>query len=222
MTSRAPIAALPTENRPVSTWVRVGFWISILISVVVVVRRLIAFIHPSQSGPADMLQLDAAFRSHELMTLFHIVPALLFVIVTPFVLLTKDGRRNWLESLMYPLGLVVGITAYAMTAWAVGGWVERAAVFVFNSLFLYQLARAFVFRHKNDVLRKHIALLRSVAILLGIATTRPVMGIFFATSKLTHLSPQQFFGYAFWIGFTINTIAVELWLHTRCGDGRLD
>jgi hypothetical protein len=169
-----------------------------------------------------MLQLDAAFRSHELVTLFHIVPALLFVIVNPFVLLTEDGRRDGLESLLYPLGLVVGITAYAMSAWAVGGWVERAAVFVFNSLFLYQLVRAFVLRRKNDVLRKHIALLRSVAILLGIATTRPVMGIFFATSKLTHLSPQQFFGYAFWIGFTINTVAVEVWLRIRHRNGLLN
>jgi hypothetical protein len=52
-------------------------------------------------------------------------------------------------------------------------------------------------------------------ILLGIATTRPVMGIFFATSRLTHLQPWQFFGWAFWIGFSTNTLAVELWLRFR-------
>jgi hypothetical protein len=222
MTSQAPIISPHTVNKPVSTWIRVGFWISILISIAVVVRRLIAFLHPSQSGPPDMLQLDTAFRSHELVTVFHIVPALLFVVVTPFVLLTEDGRHNSLERLMYPLGLIVGITAYAMSAWAVGGWVERAAVFVFNSLFLYQLAKAFVFHRNNDVWRKRVALLRSVAILLGIATTRPVMGIFFATSRLTHLTPQQFFGYAFWIGFSINTIAVEFWLRARYRNARLD
>jgi len=215
MTSQAPISPAPTANQPVSTWVRVGFWISIVISIAVVMRRLIAFLHPSPSGPPDMLQLDAAFRSHELVTLLHIVPALVFVILTPLVLLTEDGRFSWLERLMYPLGLMVGITAYGMSAWAVGGWVERAAVFVFNSLFLYQLAKAFAFARRHDDLRKHVALLRSVAILLGIATTRPVMGIFFATSKLTHLSPQQFFGYAFWIGFTSNTIAIEIWLRNR-------
>jgi len=220
MTSQVPIAPSPAANRPVSTWVRLGFWISILVSIAVVLRRLIAFIHPSQSGPPDMVQLDAAFRSHELVTVFHIVPALLFVAVTPFVLVTENGRHDWLERLMYPLGLMVGITAYAMSAWAVGGWIERAAVFVFNSLFLYQLGKAFALRRKNDDLKKRIALLRSVAILLGIATTRPVMGIFFATSRLTHLTPQDFFGYAFWIGFTINTIAVEIWLRARYRDVR--
>ena len=59
-----------------------------------------AFIRPSVTGPPDMVQLDAAFRSHELMTLFHIVPALLFVVVTPFVLLTEDGRHDLAERLM--------------------------------------------------------------------------------------------------------------------------
>jgi hypothetical protein len=63
-------------------------------------------------------------------------------------------------------------------------------------------------------LRKRHWLLRSVVILLGIATTRPVMGVFFATRRLTHLEPSQFFGMAFWIGFSINTIIVELWLRT--------
>jgi hypothetical protein len=41
------------------------------------------------------------------------------------------------------------------------------------------------------------------------------MGIFFATMRLTHLQPQQFFGLAFWIGFSINTIAVQLWRRSR-------
>ena len=222
MTFQAPTGPPPTANKPVSTWVRSGFLISILISIAVVVRRLLAFIHPSVTGPPDMVQLDTAFRSHELMTLFHIVPALLFVVVTPFVLLTEDARHDLTERLMYPVGLIVGITAYAMSAWAVGGWVERAAVFAFNSLFLYQLAKAFALRRKNDVLRKHVALLRSVAILLGIATTRPVMGIFFATSRLTHLTPKDFFGYAFWIGFSVNTVAVEIWLRARYGDASSD
>jgi hypothetical protein len=64
-------------------------------------------------------------------------------------------------------------------------------------------------------------LVRAVGILLGIATTRPVMGIFFATSRLTHLEPRQFFGIAFWMGFSINTVVVELWLRSRSGQSRL-
>jgi hypothetical protein len=55
-------------------------------------------------------------------------------------------------------------------------------------------------------------MLRAVAIALGVATVRPVMGIFFASSRLTHLTPRQFFGWAFWIGFLLNLIAVEIWI----------
>ena len=55
-------------------------------------------------------------------------------------------------------------------------------------------------------------MLRAIIVLLGIATTRPVMGVFFATSPLTHLTPSQFFGIAFWIGFSINWLAIEIWL----------
>jgi hypothetical protein len=215
MTSPVHTPRLQEAPRPASTWIQAGFWISILISVAVVLRRVAAFIHSSQSGPPDMLQLDRWFRSHEILTLFHIIPTLLFVMVTPFVLLGEDGSHDTLERCMYALGAIVGITAYAMSVYTVGGWVERSAVLVFNSLFLYHLAKAFSFRRAKEPLRKHIALLRGVAILLGIATTRPVMGIFFATSRLTHLGPTQFFGYAFWIGFAINTIAVEFWVRAR-------
>jgi hypothetical protein len=48
------------------------------------------------------------------------------------------------------------------------------------------------------------------------------MGIFFATSPLTHLAPSQFFGIAFWIGFSINTVAVEIWLRSRGGRVKLE
>jgi hypothetical protein len=41
------------------------------------------------------------------------------------------------------------------------------------------------------------------------------MGVFVATSARTHLEPRQFFGIAFRIGFSINRIALELWLHSR-------
>jgi hypothetical protein len=92
--------------------------------------------------------------------------------------------------------------------------VERSAVLFFNSLFLFSLARAYWYMRLGDPLRKMRWLSRTIAILLGIATTRPIVGIFFATRGWTHLEPSQFFGIAFWIGFSINTIVVELWLRS--------
>jgi hypothetical protein len=160
-----------------------------------------------------MATLDAAFASHAALTVAHIVPAMAFVLVTPFVFLRRT-ETAWAERLLFPLGAVVGLTAYAMNTYSIGGWVERSAVLLFNSLFLFSLARAYRSMRQGEHLLKRRWMTRAVGILLGIATTRPVMGIFFATSRWTHLEPRQFFGIAFWIGFSINTIAVELWLHS--------
>jgi hypothetical protein len=212
---------LVTGRAAAPLWLLTGFWVSIAISVAVVVRRLVAIAHPSQTGPAQMAALDAAFASHAALTLAHIVPAMAFVLLTPFVFLRRT-EAVWAEQLLFPLGAVVGVTAYAMNTYAIGGWVERSAVLLFNTLFLFSLARAYRYMRRGEHLLKRRWMTRAVGILLGIATTRPVMGIFFATGRLTHLEPRQFFGIAFWIGFSINTIAVELWLHARGRQSRMD
>jgi hypothetical protein len=212
---------LVTGGTAAPLWLLTGFWLSIAISVAVVVRRLVAIAHPSQTGPAQMAALDAAFASHAALTVAHIVPAMAFVLLTPFVFLRRTDAV-WAERLLFPLGAVVGVTAYAMNTYSIGGWVERSAVLLFNTLFLFSLARAYRYSLRGEHLLKRRWMTRAVGILLGIATTRPVMGVFFATSRLTHLEPRQFFGIAFWIGFSINTIAVELWLHAKGRQSRMD
>jgi hypothetical protein len=161
-----------------------------------------------------MASLDATFSSHAVLTAMHIIPAAIFVLLSAAVLLRRNGGE-WLEWLFFPFGAATGATAYAMSYWAVGGWVERSAVLVFNTWFLFSLGRAYWFRLRGEPSRKREWMTRAVGILLGIATTRPVMGVFFATSSRTHLGPNQFFGIAFWIGFSINAVVIELWLHSK-------
>jgi hypothetical protein len=204
-------------------WLRTGFWICIVIALAVVIRRVLAFASPAQSGPPQMVDLDRAFSSHAALTLAHILPAAAFVILLPFVFFRRFANLEWPEQWLFPLGVIVGITAYAMSTYSVGGWVERSAVFFYNTLFLFSLGQAWRYKLRNDWLSKRRWLMRGVAVLLGIATTRPVMGVFFATSSLTHLSPQQFFGIAFWIGFSINWIIVEIWIwRSRLDEGKID
>ena len=207
-------------RRGAPLWLAAGFWISIVISVAAVLRRLIAIAHPSRTTPPQMGALDAVFASHAALTLAHIVPAMVFVLLTPFVFLRRTGGA-WAERLLFPIGTIVGVTAYAMSTYAVGGWVERSAVVFFNSLFLFSLARAYGYRRSGEDRLKRRWMVRAVGILLGIATTRPVMAIFFVTRQLTHLELKQFFGLAFWIGFSINTIAVELWLNSKSHTKRM-
>jgi hypothetical protein len=194
-------------------WLKFGFWFCIVIAVAVVLRRAVALLGPpSRTEPPQLGQLDAYFASHAALTWVHILCALAFVSLLPFLFWPRTQNSSWLERAFLILGLIVGSTAYAMSVHAVGGWLERSAVLLFNTFFLTSLAQVFVSTRRGDVMQKQRWTIRAVAILLGIATTRPVMGVFFATSLLTHLTPRQFFGIAFWIGFSLNTLAIELWL----------
>jgi uncharacterized membrane protein YsdA (DUF1294 family) len=213
-TTQAALPAVPNKQKA-PLWLRVGFLICTGIAVGVVLRRISALFNPSHAAPPQLAALDTFFASHAALTLAHIIPALAFVLIAASVVLRPALQLAWPGRLIYPLGAIVGITAYAMSVHSVGGWTERSAVLFFNSLFLFSLFRAWRYRHENAMSLERRWLLRSIAILLGIATTRPVMGVFFATSALTHLTPHQFFGIAFWIGFSINLLIFELWIRSR-------
>jgi hypothetical protein len=169
---------------------------------------------PSTSAPAQLAGLDAWFVSHAALTWAHILCAVAFVVLLPFLFFSRTSRSRALERGFFVLGFTVAATAYAMSVYAVGGWLERSAVLFFNTLFVISLAQASLAVRRADAPAMRRWTLRAVAILLGIATTRPVMGVFFATAPLTHLTPQQFFGIAFWIGFSLNTVVMELWLRS--------
>lgn len=210
-----PQAASSSSHPKSPAWLRFGFWICVLIGAAAVIRRLVALAAPAQSGPPQMVGLDAVFASHTALTLAHILPAILFVLLAPFAVFSRFARLRWpVERILFPLGAIVGLTAYAMTIYSIGGWTERIAIYLFDTLFLYSLARAFAYRQRGEPNLKRRWLLRSIAILLGIATARPVMGFFFATSRLTHLKTSQFFGIAMWIGFSVNLLIFELWIRS--------
>lgn len=195
-------------------WLLVGFWISVVIAIAVVVRRMVALAVPGKASGSPMAGMDATFASHAALTMAHIIPAAIFVLLAVIVLFRLISS-GWVQWAFFVFGAVTGLTAYAMNAYAIGGWIERSAVLVFDTWFLASLTRALWFYLHGESTKQREWMSRAVGILLGIATTRPVMGVFFATCRLTHLSPHEFFGIAFWIGFSVNAVLIELWLHSR-------
>jgi hypothetical protein len=192
---------------------RIGFWVCLAIGVAIVVRRVVALRRAVASGgPPELARLDGWFQTHAVLTYVHILTALAFLVLLPLIFWHRTRRSISVRRAYYGIGALVAITAYTMSTYSVGGWVERAAVLFFNTLFLITLGVSCHAWRAGMVEDERRWTLRSAATVLGIATTRPVMGIFFATSRLTHWTPQQFFGPAFWIGFAINVIVMELWL----------
>lgn len=205
-----------------SGWIWTPFLLLCLIGAAAALRRIVALLMPPASVAPPLAALDADFAARRVLTLFHIVPALFFILLLP-LWFVQGVRRNpsLLRNLtlaIFVLGAIIGITAILMSFHPVGGINESSASLLFDGLFLFSLARSAVLflQHRPQLHRTWM--MRAIAVLLGIATTRPIMGIFFATQRITHLQPQQFFGTAFWLGFSITYIAGEAYLRSRPAD----
>jgi hypothetical protein len=206
-----------TRTRPERAVLWIVVAILLTIAFAVSIRRLVALATPSQDNVAELAALDVFFAEKSTLTRIHIFIGMCFALATPFQLSSRVRNRyprfhRWLGRLLLCAGAVLVITAYGMVAVPVGGWIERSATIVFATFLLFALWKAWRYIRHRDVTHHREWMLRAIAILLGIATTRPVMGIFFATRILTGLTPSQFFGIAFWIGFTSTVLAAEWYI----------
>jgi uncharacterized membrane protein len=196
-------------------------WVGVLalaaIGIVAAVLRLVILAKGPQAGPNPAM--NAGFAAHPELTLVHILPGLLFMLLAPLQFVPTIRARvprlhRWIGRLVLSLALVIGGTAFLMSfQMAIGGVNEMAATVLFDLLFLFCLAKGYAAARRRDLVAHREWMIRMFGIGLGIATTRPVMGIFFATSRLTHLMPHEFFGIAFWIGFTTTLFAAESWIN---------
>jgi len=184
-------------------------------------RRVVALFSAPGAGSSDSVVLDAHFATKAGMTLVHIVPSLLFVLLVPLQFVSSLRRRyrrfhRWTGRLIMGLGLAIGISALWLSAHPVGGVVEGTATMFFGSLFLLSLGKAWWHIRSGRIELHREWAIRMVATALGVATTRPIMAVFFATTRLTGLTPEQFFGPAMWLGFISTCLAGEGWIrYTR-------
>ena len=190
-----------------------GTTILAIIGIAAAVTRALRLIFGAAPSPQAF---DAEIAPHPVLTFIHIIPGALFMVLGPFQFMqTIRARRlwqhRWSGKIFVASGYVIGISALVMTAhMAIGGTNERAAVLLFDSAFLFSLTKAvWHIRHKR-IAQHREWMLRAFGIGLGVATTRPIVGAFFAARSL---APKEFFGIAFWIGFTITAVAAETWIN---------
>jgi len=192
------------------------------IGIVMAVRRalVLAGVIGSFNPPGmakDSPPFDVEFSRHPLLTLIHILPGALFMVLGPLQFMpgirARHLRFHRLSGRVYiASAYIVGISALIMSFVLppIGGINQAAATILFAILFLVSLSKAWW-----HVLHKRVALhrewmIRAFSIGLAIGTIRPIMVLFFAFSGLP---PQVFFGTAFWIGFTLHTLAAEIWIN---------
>ncbi len=207
-------------------------WIVLLllcaIGAAAVIVRIEALKTAPNGGASPRAALNAHFSAKAGLILLHIVPSLLFVLLVPLQFVSSLRQRRpqlhrWISRVVMSLGVVVGTSALVLSLHPVGGIVEATATILFGCFFLFSLGTAWWHMHNRRIELHREWVLRMTAIALGVATTRPIIGIFFATSPLTGLTPQQFFGPAMWLGFTATYAAGEAWIrYTRSRKAQKD
>jgi uncharacterized membrane protein len=171
----------------------------------------------SNPALAQLVALDDLFARYPVLTLVHIVPGLL---LGPWQFSTTIRARHlrwhqWNGRIFVCCGLVIGVSALVMSFGmpAIGGVNQAAATTLFGAFFLFALGKAVWHIRRKEVALHREWVIRAFAVGLAVATIRPIIGIFFATSRVTGLTPHEFFGTAFWIGFTVQLMAAEAWIH---------
>ena len=215
---------MPTETLQAAKKAKLPWATLIVLCVIataaVLRRTLVLLSPPAEPRTPDLAAMDAVFTAHRTMTLLHILPALCLVLLLPFwfsprIRQNHTTAHHRITQILFALGAFTAITAMVMNTHPIGGTIEVTAILFFDTLFAISLVRSYIFWLRGHIPQHRAWMTRAFAILLGIATTRPVMGIFFATSRLTHLQPHQFFGIAFWIGFSLTWVAGEIYIRTR-------
>jgi len=202
------------KNRTRFMWVVVI--ILAIIGIAAAIRRTLIIENILSSfSPPKYPGFDAGFSKHPLLTLVHIIPGTFFMTLGPLLFMKKIRNNHfelykWIRILYFIAAYITGISALAISyTVSIGGANETAAATLFAVFFLYSLTKALILIYNGHFELYREWMLRAFAIGLAIATVRPIVGLFFALSSL---SPQEFFGIAFWLGFTIHLIIVEAWI----------
>jgi uncharacterized membrane protein len=201
-----------------------------LIGIAVVVRRTVTLVPILVNGytppapasnpvAAQFAALDDIFARYPVLTLIHIIPGVLFMLLGPlqFSATIRARHRQWhrWSGRVYLIcSLIIGVSALVMSVAmpAIGGLTQAIATTLFALYFLFALGKAYWHIRRGEITLHREWMIRAFAIGLAVATIRPIIGLFFATSRLSGLTPDMFFGIAFWIGFVLHLLAAEGWI----------
>lgn len=164
--------------------------------------------------------LDYMFALSPWLTLIHVLPGILFMILGPFqfnaALRAKQPQLHRLAGWTFvTCSAIIGVSALVMSFVmpAIGGVNQATATALFAAYFLFALYQAVRHIRRREVAMHRVWMLRTFSTGLAVATIRPIVGIFYATSAFSGLTPHEFFGAAFWLGFVLHLMATEGWIN---------
>lgn len=179
-------------------------------------------IYRASPGSAELRTIDREtrrftrkFSEYPGVTLLHILPAALFMLLAPLQFSRSIRARHirvhrWSGRLLVALAIPIGLSGFFFGLFMpFSGVVEASAIGFFGGLFLFAVTQAFIAIRRGDIARHREWMIRMLGVALGVSTVR-LVGI--ALALLTREGPQVWFGLSVWLGFALTLAAAELWI----------
>jgi FtsH-binding integral membrane protein len=163
----------------------------------------------------DIAAYDSAFASHPLLTVLHIAPGPIFLVLAPLQFSSRIRTRHlrlhrWSGRVLVLLALVAGVSGLLLVPhFSFTGSAASWAALVFGTLFVVAILRAFVAIRRRDVVRHREWMIRAFSIAIGISVVRIVGGLLVVASRA---EPFDILGWSFWIGWLVSFAAGEWWI----------
>lgn len=173
-------------------------------------------------------QFDGRFAAHPVLTLLHVLPGGIFLILAPFQFSSRIRGRSiqfhrWSGRALVLNGLLAALSGlYFGILMPYGGPAEVAIILLVGGLFLTALGRALAAIRKHQVSLHREWMIRAFAVAIGISTVRVVAGVFDMALTPAGVRPAEIFALSLWTGWALTLGAAELWIrYTRAHGPRL-
>ena len=172
--------------------------------------------------PAEIERFDGRFRDDPLMTMLHILPGGLLLLLAPF----QFSRRIRSRRIRFHRGsgrvLVASAVVSALAGlhfglrMPYGGTAEAAVIAVFGAILLVSVTLAVVAIRRGDVARHREWMIRVFAVAVGIATVRVVGMVLDVWLTPAGVGPADVFVLSLWTGWILTLAVAEGWIrYTR-------
>jgi uncharacterized membrane protein len=172
--------------------------------------------------PEELDRFDGRFGGDPFLTLVHVLPGGIFLILAPLQFSSRIRSRHlqfhrWSGRILVVTAFVVTLAGlYFGLFMPYGGLAEATAILLFGGLFVFSVGRAYVAIRRHQVVRHREWMIRAFSIAIGISTVRIVGAVLDIVFTPAGLRPPELFALSLWTGWAMTLGAGELWIrYTR-------
>lgn len=174
---------------------------------------------PSAAGRAeDVREFDSRYAAHRVMTMLHVVPGTLFLLLVSLQFSAAIRTRHpavhrWMGRTLVGLSAVITVSGvFFGLVTPFGGAGERIVIVVVALWFVTALAKAVSAIRERRVEAHRNWMIRAFAIVLGVSTTRVAAAIIDLTMTPHGYSLESLFVLSLVVGWVIAVCSAELWI----------